>query len=161
MAALALLASSCLVPPEIQEEPNYPPRVDLSLVQPRPFGDNDQDWLLLNINERCDAQHLTFFLPWRAITDQNAGDSHYVRFFYSTQHGWSLAGAIADVREDVSGYVVELVPSRIDGPQRLVLYALITDRPWPADAENDRVIADGAQRTELFWVIEVIDDPSC
>ncbi|NOZ85670.1 MAG: hypothetical protein GXP49_05300 [Deltaproteobacteria bacterium] len=155
------LLPGCIIPPDIEVEPNYPPKVDISLVQPRPFGDDDQNWLQLNINEQCDTPNMTFFLPWRAITDQNKGDQHFVRFFYSTQHGWSLAGAIADVREDINGYVVEIVPARIPTPQRLVLYALVTDRPWPAEAENDRQLAKGAKRTELFWIIEVIDDPSC
>jgi len=142
----------CIVPPEIEVSGNYPPTIDLTVMNDPPPYERDEYGI------GCDTW--AFRLPRIAINDRNNDDDHYVRFFHSDReaaNGWFRVFA-----EEAGGMITaQIDPTRLPAHEefvgnRIVLYALITDRPWPS-AEDLLEVAPGAGWTELFWVIEIAE----
>ena len=153
----AATCAACIVPPEIEVSGNYPPTIDLTVVNDPPPYERGEYRL-----ENCTKWE--FRLPRIAIHDKNSRDQHFVRFFLSDSeaaNGWATVTEL-----EAAGLITAQIDPRNLPPyerfvtNRLTLYAKITDRDWPS-TDDPLLTAPGATWTGLFWVIEVSENGRC
>jgi len=154
------ITAACLVPPEIDVEPNYPPTVDTSRVAPAPF----QVILDQGVGALCEWPRIQ--IQDIAIQDRNQDDEHYLRFFIAVNGDWQDERLGFIPQPTIFGHEINFTPEEFAGAlgdsdsMLIVVSVLITDRPWPSEEESDdaREVAPGAGRAELYWIIEVTEE---